>query len=348
MSTSAATELLPPLVFEPRFVEKIWGGRRLQSVLNKSLPGANTPAKNASFGESWELFDFPPGVIDGETGWVSARVAHGDLAGTTLHDLVTTNPAALLGDKVPLASPAGPQFPLLIKFLDAREDLSIQVHPTPAYAATHAGAALKTECWIVLDHTPGAFLYKSIKPGVSKAAFEQALKAGNVAELIATVPARVGDCHFLPSGVVHALGAGTLVAEVQTPSDTTYRVFDFNRVEGTTGKPRKLHIEQALECINFTDTSTPPVTSSRNVKDPLVSCEYFKTMSVKAAAHTVRPLPKGTMKIWMVTEGAARLKWAGKSLEVAKGQTVLIPAGVVPGLLATFPTNTAYLETVLP
>jgi mannose-6-phosphate isomerase len=284
---------------------------------------------------------------------LSSIVAEGSLKGASLHELVTKHTDALLGDKKPLETDSGEkQFPLLIKFLDAREDLSIQVHPTPEYVKGHkgVGAYLKTECWIVVDNAKGSFLYKGLKPGVTREQFEAALKGDghNVKDLIATVPAREGDCHFLPSGVIHALGAGTLVAEVQTPSDTTYRVYDFNRIEAATGKPRTLHINQALECIDFAGTPTPAVTNTRNTQIPLVKCEFFETRSIKAPAHTIRPLPKGEMKIWMVTEGVVRLKWAGKKLDVNLGQTVLLPAHVPPGLMASFPGNASYIETVLP
>lgn len=335
-------DILPPLMFTPRFVEKIWGGRKLATSLNKKLP------EEVNIGESWEVYDFPPGTVEGNRDWMSATVGGGELKGKTLHDLMTTHREALLGEGKKGFGEDGSQFPLLIKFLDAREDLSIQVHPTPEYAGLHKGSFLKTECWIVMDHEAGAFLYKSLKPGTSRSEFERALKEGTVADLIGRADAEKGDCHFLPSGAVHALGAGMLVAEVQTPSDTTYRVFDFNRVEKGTGKPRALHLDEALECINFEDPSTPAVTSMRNPNVPLVDCEYFKTTTLKLPNHGIRALPRGQMKIWIVTEGAIKLRWGGSSLNVNKGQTVLIPAGVVSGLTAHAHANATILETVLP
>lgn len=342
LRTYPMSDTLPPLMFTPRFVEKLWGGRRLETSLNKRLP------EKANIGESWEVFDFPPGTVEGNKEWLSATIGGGELKGKTLHDLMLSSKEALLGAGKAGTGADGTQFPLLIKFLDAREDLSIQVHPTPEYAKSHEGAYLKTECWIVMDHEPGAFLYKSLKPGVTKAQFETAMKDGKVAELVGTVPAEKGDCHFLPSGAVHALGAGVLVAEVQTPSDTTYRVFDFNRIEKATGKPRKLHLKEALECVNFEDPSTPAVTSTRNTAVPLVDCEFFKTTTVKLPAHGLKPLPKGQMKIWMLTEGSLKLRWGTNSLNVNKGQTVLIPASVVAGLTANVTSNATILETVLP
>src|SRR4051812_7602245 len=214
--------MLYPLKFKPRFVEKIWGGRKLNSVLDKTLP-SDKPT-----GESWELYDFPPGVVDASTDWVSAEVANGPLAGRTLHALVDEFGAALHGD-VKLVGQHG-QFPILIKFLDAREDLSVQVHPPQEYADAHPGAYLKTEAWYVMQHEPGARILKGLMPGVTKERFEAQIKDGTVENAIKSIPVKVGDCHFLPSGTVHALGAGILAAEVQTPSDTTFRVFDFNRL----------------------------------------------------------------------------------------------------------------------
>src|SRR3954452_22035839 len=159
--------MLYPLTFKPRFVEKIWGGRKLETVLGKSLP-ASKP-----IGESWELYDFPPGVVEGSKEWVSAEVAAGPLKGRTLHSLVEEFGRALHGD-VPLVGGHG-QFPILIKFLDAREDLSVQVHPPKAYAETHPGAHLKSEAWYIFQHDPGARILKGLRSGVTAEQFKQAI-----------------------------------------------------------------------------------------------------------------------------------------------------------------------------
>ena len=153
---------LYPLKFHPRFVEKIWGGRKMQTILGKPLP------EGRQIGESWELYDFPPGVVDGDPGWSSATVANGPLAGATLHELITRFGRDVHGD-VPLVN--GEQFPILIKFLDAREDLSVQVHPPQAYADQHPGAHLKTEAWYVIQHEPGARILKGVQPGVTREQF---------------------------------------------------------------------------------------------------------------------------------------------------------------------------------
>ena len=238
---------LYPLLFKPKFVEKIWGGRKIETVLGKAL------ATEKPVGESWELYDFPPGVVDGSSEWVSSVVANGPLAGRTIHSLVTEFESELLG-RVPLAGKAG-QFPVLIKYLDAREDLSVQVHPDEKYAEENPDAHLKSEAWYVLQNEPDARLLKGLTPGATKEKFTAAIATGQVEDHIQSIKVKAGDCYYLPSGTVHALGAGILAAEVQTPSDTTFRVHDFNRVDPSTGKLRKLHVEEALACIDFNSTT---------------------------------------------------------------------------------------------
>jgi mannose-6-phosphate isomerase len=160
-----------------------------------------------------------------------------------------------MGD-VKLSGPDG-QFPVLIKFLDASDDLSIQVHPDEKYAAEHPDAHLKTEAWYVVQHDAGSKIYKGLTPGTTRDGFEQAIKSGTVEQCVERLEVKGGDCVFMPSGTVHALGRGVLAWEVQTPSDTTFRVFDFNRVEQSTGKPRKLHVEQARACNDFSGKPEP-------------------------------------------------------------------------------------------
>src|SRR5436189_6271815 len=162
---------LYPLKFKPRFVEKIWGGRRLETVLGKAIPAGKT------IGESWEIFDFPPGVVDDSGQWVSSEVINGPLAGRTLHQLIEAHGKALHGD---VALLNGSQFPVLVKYLDARDDLSLQVHPTSRYAAANPGAHLKTEAWYVVEHDAGAQLYCGLKPGVTEESFRQSIADGTV------------------------------------------------------------------------------------------------------------------------------------------------------------------------
>ncbi len=335
---------LYPLLFKPRFVEKIWGGRKLESVLSKSLP-TDKPT-----GESWEVYDFPPGVIDGSTDWVSAEIANGPLAGKTLHELVVEYGTALHGD-VPLNGQHG-QFAILIKFLDAREDLSVQVHPDQDYANTHPGAYLKTEAWYVLQNDPGSRILKGLAPGVTKDAFSNAIADGSVEKMIKAIPAKPGDCYFLPSGTVHALGAGILVAEVQTPSDTTFRVFDFNRLEN--GKPRKLHIEESLACIDF--SGTPEVKQVRShvagyftTVTKLCTCEYFTIEKVRFTEGVEEPVPYDQPVVWIMLQGECQLRVDGvqEITTVKPGQTVLLPAQMKNPMIKTL-TDCVWLEVTFP
>lgn len=335
---------LYPLKFVPRLVEKMWGGRKLETVLGKSLP----PGK--PIGESWELFDFPPGVIEGEAGWVSAAISNGPLAGRTLHQVAEEFGRELLGD---VALVGGGQFPILIKFLDAREDLSVQVHPDENYARTHAGAHLKTEAWYVVQNDPGARLLKGLVPGTDREKFGSAIAQGTVEKHIQAVPVKPGQCFYLPSGTVHALGAGILVAEVQTPSDTTYRVYDFDRTDPGTGQKRKLHVEQALECIDFSGKSEPEqnrqdVGSFHTAVTSLVSSPYFKIEQVRFAEGVEEPVPYDQPVVWIVLEGKASVKVkGGESTSIARGDTVLLPAKMREAVIRT-EEKCVWLEVTFP
>ncbi|HSU69716.1 MAG TPA: type I phosphomannose isomerase catalytic subunit [Tepidisphaeraceae bacterium] len=328
---------LYPFKFRPRFVEKMWGGRKLQTALGKPLPAGK------SIGESWELFDFPPGVVEKSTEWVSSEIANGPLAGRTLHWAVGEFAAELHG-KVPLSGPHK-QFPILIKFLDAREDLSVQVHPDRAYADSNPHAHLKTEAWYVLQNDPEARLLMGLKPGVTREQFEKGIQTGDVEQLIEAVKAREGECFFLPSGTVHALGAGLLVAEVQTPSDTTFRVFDFDRVDPSTGKRRDLHIEQALQCIDFSTPAEPsPAEGSR-----LVTCPYFHIEKRHLHPGNSRRVNDGEPTVLIVTHGTFDLRANGVSeiLTAARGEVVLIPAAIARPTIETT-AGCGWLEVTFP
>ena len=308
---------LYPLKFKPRLVPKMWGGRKLETVLGKALSGG-------AIGESWELYDFPPGVVDESPGWISSEVAEGPLAGRTLHELVGEFGRDLHGT-VPLVGPHG-QFPILIKFLDAKEDLSVQVHPDEAYAMANPGAHLKNEAWYVVQADAGSRLLKGLKPGVTQESFAQAIADGSVESTIHSIKAKAGDCFYLPSGTVHALGAGILAAEVQTPSDTTYRVFDFNRVDPSTGKTRKLHVEQALKCIDFSGRET----SERLAEAELAKCEYFTVWKRNLSKGQTYELKAGEPVVLMFLRGKGRVTSAANDVPIGfnAGETVLFPASL--------------------
>jgi mannose-6-phosphate isomerase len=333
---------LYPLKFKPRFVEKIWGGRKLETVLGKAIPVGK------SIGESWELFDFPPGVVDQGGQWVSSEVANGPLAGRTLHSLVEEYGAALHG-QVSLLN--GNQFPILIKFLDAREDLSLQVHPDEAYARSHPGAHLKTEAWYVMENDPGAKLYRGLKQGVTKEQFRAGIADGSVMDQVKAIEVKPGQCFYLPSGTVHALGAGILVAEVQTPSDTTFRVFDFNRLEN--GKPRKLHVEEAMASIDFSGREPEQRRSHAagffTTVTRLVSSDYFTLEKVRFVEGVQEKVPYDQPVVWMMLEGEAEVRVDGvaEPVRLRKGETVLLPARMKNPVIKTS-TDCAWLEVTFP
>jgi mannose-6-phosphate isomerase len=337
---------LYPFKFRSRFVEKIWGGRRLQTALDKPLPDGKL------IGESWELYDFPPGVVDNSPDWVSSEIANGPLAGRSLHWAVQEFAADLYGN-VPLVSPAG-QFPILIKFLDARQDLSVQVHPDQDYANTHPGAHLKNEAWYIVENDPGAAIYKGLTPGTTREQFKSAIDNGNVMNHVVRIPVKPGHCHYLQSGTVHALGAGVLVAEVQTPSDTTFRVFDFNRIDETTGKPRGLHVDQALQCIDFSGAPEPKQIRSHvaglfTTVSRLVTSPQFTMEKVRFTEGVEEPVPYDQPVVWIMLDGRAQVKVDGIKEPIAfkKGETVLLPAAMKNPTIKTL-TDCTWLEVTFP
>ena len=325
---------LYPLKFVPRFVEKMWGGRKIETVLGKKLP----PGQRV--GESWEVYDFPPGVVDSSKEWVSSPIANGPLAGRPLHWAVKEYGPDLLGDVAPFG-PHG-QFPLLIKFLDAREDLSVQVHPDEAYAAKNPSAHLKTEAWYVMEHDSNARLFKGLRPGSTREDFRSAIETGVVEKHLAAIPARDGQCHYLPSGTIHALGAGMLVAEVQTPSDTTFRVFDFNRVDPSTGKQRTLHVEQAMQCIDFNcpTVSSPSRAHQANIlgrTTRLATSPYFTIDKAQLADEVHKKMPTDEPILWIVLAGSGRIKVDGikDPIRFTRGDTILLPPAMKNPVLTT-------------
>jgi mannose-6-phosphate isomerase len=325
------TDNLYPLTFEPIYKGKVWGGRSLEK-LGRALPGDDT----TRIGESWELADLATTSVSGGGGNAEhSVVANGPLKGKTIRQLMQTHGEALLGPGVALSSDGG--FPLLIKFLDARENLSVQVHPSPAYAAEHPDAHLKSEAWYVVDAEPGAVIYKGLRPGVTAEQLRAALKTNTddaVVPLLNAIGVKAGDCHYLPSGTLHALGAGVLVAEVQTPSDTTFRVYDWGRTD------RELHIEQALACIDFSGKA-PPATERETFEIEgmdsaiVASCEHFMIYELKCpseAGVSVALEDEGEQSatreanIVMLLEGDLRFSCTDNAdVQMRGGTTLLLP-----------------------
>jgi len=231
-ATMSRAEVTTPLAFEPIFMERIWGGRRLESEFHKKLP----PQKR--IGESWEIVDRSE---------AQSIVAGGPLCGRTLHELWTQEREEIFGDV-----PDTPRFPLLIKVLDAQEKLSLQVHP-PENVASRLGGEPKSEFWYVAAADPDAELFLGFREAITRDRFKERLRDGTVIDYIHKIAVQIGDAVFLPAGRVHAIGAGNLLIEIQQNSDTTYRVFDWNRTDPATGTKRDLHVEQAVRSIDFED-----------------------------------------------------------------------------------------------
>ena len=313
---------LYPLKFRPIFKQRIWGGQKLREFFGKDIPPFE------KIGESWELADLPQD---------KSLIANGELAGQTLGLLIEKHPKEITGKESFSGS-----FPLLIKFLDAEETLSVQVHPDSEVCRRMGKGDPKTECWYIISADHGAVLYKGGQRGVTREAFAEAIRAGTVAELLQEVRVEPGQCHFLPAGTAHSVGAGNLIAEIQTPSDTTYRVFDWNRVDDR-GKPRQLHIEEALESINFgvSGDELPVTTVGR-----LVDCEHFKIDKGHQAQSCELLLSPGKMKTLIIVSGFGTIEGGeGSCVEFKAGDCLLIPACYEGAV--RFADDTQYLTVTL-
>jgi mannose-6-phosphate isomerase len=323
--------MLYPFVFQPIFKDRIWGGRELERLYRKNIP-ADQPT-----GESWEISDRPGDA---------SVITNGPLAGKNLRWLMENHAAEILGGAKPAAEG---RFPLLCKILDAREKLSLQVHP-PASKAKELKGEPKTEMWFIADAAPDASLYVGLKNGVTRAEFEQKISDGSVADCFHRIPVKAGDTMFLPSGRVHAIGDGLVIFEIQQNSDTTYRVFDWNRV-GLDGKPRELHIAQSLASIDFNDIEPKLVPANYRqgpnfkfrqlVEDPLFTVQelvFDNIGSVKLSGEYLR--------IIAVTKGAATIAddSSGIVAQLKPGGFCLIPA-CLKNVEVKASANTSFLVT---
>ncbi len=335
---------LYPLRFKPIYKQKVWGGRRLD-VSGRQLPGDSS----MRIGESWELVDLGQTSSTGCGDAERSEVANGPLAGVTLHEVMHRFGPRLMGNLTP--TKAG-DFPLLVKYLDAAENLSLQVHPSPAYAEEHREAHLKSEAWYIIEAEPDAVIYKGVQPGVQPAQFRDAIASGDVESVVAmmaTTPAKPGDCHYLPSGTCHALGAGVLVAEVQTPSDTTFRVFDWGR----TG--RELHVEQAMQCIEFGPLDVESYEKRSHVAgifttlSRLITCEHFRIEKVRMSEGYEQEMPYNQPAVWMVLEGGGRIAPGNGAEDVTfeRGDTMLVPADMNDAKVA-LTRDTVWLDITFP
>ena len=304
--------MLYPLTFQPIFKERIWGGRKLERLYGKKIP-AGKP-----IGEAWEISDRPGDA---------SVITNGPLAGKNLRWLMQHHAAEILGGAKPAADG---RFPLLCKILDAREKLSLQVHP-PASNSAELNGEPKTEMWFIADAAPDASLYVGLKNGVTRAEFEKKIADGSVADCFHRIPVKAGDTMFLPSGRVHAIGDGLVIFEIQQNSDTTYRVFDWNRT-GLDGQPRELHLAQSLASIDFADFEPKLVETKfagneikirSLVNDPLFNVETWKLNSGASGLLKSRKL-----QIIAAVSGAVEIKSSLTSVNLAAGDFCLLPASL--------------------
>ena len=323
---------LYPLRFEPIYEYRVWGGRRLSKLLTAPLPG------DGPVGEAWLLSDRDDH---------SSKVATGPLKGSSLRQLLEQSPDQLLGK----LSGRFQRFPVLLKFLDAHEKLSVQVHPDDWQKGfIPAGESGKTEAWVVLEASPASRIYAGLKPGTTPGDLKQALAGHAPADILASFTPRVGDAIFLQAGTVHSL-SGLVVFEVQENSDVTFRLDDWDRVDPKTGKPRPLQVEQALACIDFEQVavgpSAPVAENAAPVRrERLFHCEHFSVW--RHSGQT--PFTVGAASIPRVLvgiEGAGELERNGTNYSIGRGDVVLLPAEV--GACCCRPlTPISLLEVALP
>lgn len=311
-----------PLRFEPIFRRYLWGGRRLATELEK-------PIGEGICAESWELVDRQE---------ENSVVAFGSYTGQTLHDLISTAGPELLGKRLSdriksadLPARLRGRFPLLLKFLDANKTLSVQVHPDDQAGLQKEIPDLgKTEAWYVMDAAPGSKIYCGLKSGVERADLAEAVNAGRTEEVIHAFEAKTGDCVFVPAGTVHAIGEGLLIAEIQQSSDTTYRLFDWNRVDGD-GNARELHIDDALSVTNYQLGPVGPQTLpevSENVSQALVDCDKFRIHCHRLPNETLQLPLHDECCLLMVVAGTVQVSDEPSGQPLGRGQTVLIPASM--------------------
>lgn len=324
---------MQPLRFLPILKRRRWGGERLGTVLGKAI------GPEADYAESWELVDHgnDQSIVESAC----------DLKGFTLQSLVRDYSTEVIG---PHAN--HDQFPLLFKFLDANDRLSVQVHPNDEQAK-HFDLLEngKTEAWYVIEADPGSVIYTGLKSGIGRNEFEQAIATGNFEDCLHEVHPCPGECYLIPAGTVHALGEGVLIAEIQQSSDLTFRIFDWNRVDRD-GQPRELHIEQALSCIDF-DSVAIQSTMSETLVDlehhtaqQLVACDYFRLHSHRIRSAVTFP-NDDSCRVVMGISGQGRFVMDSTVIEFQKGETLLIPASC-PELLVepTCDEELVFLETV--
>ncbi|SKA03429.1 mannose-6-phosphate isomerase, class I [Selenihalanaerobacter shriftii] len=302
-----------PLKFKPIYKEKIWGGNNIATYFNRNLP------KN-KIGESWELAAHKNGT---------SIVNNGRFKDKSLTELINKYWIEIMGTRI--KEEDHDRFPLLIKILDANDKLSVQVHPDDEYAAEHEDGELgKTEMWYILDAEPGAELIYGLKPGVTKEEFKVSIEDGSLVDKLNRIKVKKGDILFIPTGTIHSIKEGVLLAEIQQNSDTTYRVFDWNRV-GDDGQPRKLHIKEALDVVDFNrddykKSQSVKYENNKYQRKILTTCEYF-TCEKLLVEDSFSAQPQGKrFEVLLCLDGKGIINYENGKVNIKGGETILIPA----------------------
>lgn len=301
---------LYPLKFYPILKERLWGGTKLGTLLGKEL-------ESDLIGESWEL--------SGVAGDVSI-VANGSFKGTTLTDLINRFPEEILGKSV--LERFGKEFPILIKFIDAQKDLSIQLHPNDELARKRHNSFGKTEMWYIMDADKDAELIIGFKEDITKETYVESLKNDTLTDLLNYENVKEGDAYFISAGKIHAIGAGVLIAEIQQTSDQTYRVYDYNRKDAQ-GNLRELHTELSIDAISYVkqDDFKVGYGQEENVSNPMVNCPYFKTNFISLNKNIQLDVSdQDSFTIYMCIDGEVTIENGFGSISIKKGETVLVPA----------------------
>ena len=297
-----------PLQFQPILKERIWGGTKLKTLLNKPISSDNT-------GESWEI-----STVENEVSFIS----NGFYKGKSLLELINEFPNEVLGNSV--YEKFGKQFPLLFKYLDAREELSIQVHPNDELAASRHNSFGKTEMWYVMQADPNSNLIVGFKEKSSSEEYLKNIENKTILSLLDTKAVQKGDVFFLETGTVHAIGAGTVIAEIQQTSDITYRIYDFDRVDSN-GNTRELHLDLALDAINYNVVEAEKIYSKlNNTSNEVVHCSYFTTNFIPLTDKVTVSKNNNSFTVYMCVEGEFSLDYQGENYQYKVGDTVLIPA----------------------
>lgn len=301
---------LYPFKFEPILKERLWGGTKLKDVFGK-------PIENDTTGESWEL-----STVKGDV----SNIANGSLKGISLQQLIDDYGAALLGQSV--IDRFGKEFPILIKFIDAKLDLSIQLHPNDALAKERHDSFGKTEMWYIMHADPEAELIVGFNKNVSKEEYAESIQQDTLLELLHYEKVKEGDTFFINTGKIHAIGAGVMLAEIQQTSDVTYRVFDFNRKDKE-GNLRELHTELALDAIDYQQKQDFKVSYSKqaDASNTMVHCPYFKTNFLHLTENFQQDVSeRDSFTIFMCVGGTAVIKTELGEVPIKSGETVLVPA----------------------